>query len=86
MKTTSLSSGGDLAPNISAKRGQRSPLSFLRDLWCEFGSFLIDKSVPTPCAGSCAYDKKVRFYPYLPASEEQRDWLEKSFHNPNTHF
>lgn len=51
-----------------------------RSLWRKFRDFTIDKSIPAePVDTLTEYDKKARFYPYLPPLEEQRDWLEKRY-------
>ncbi len=49
-----------------------------RKWWRDFCNFMIDKSI-APAEPLAEYDRKARFYPYLPAIEEQRDWLEKIY-------
>jgi hypothetical protein len=60
-----------------ALSARRCPHFSLAHLWREFCHFMQDKSVSIPPAEVSSYDKKVRLYPYLPAIEEQRDWLNR---------
>jgi hypothetical protein len=52
-----------------------------RNLWRDFCNFMIDKT-PAPPATLSEYDRKVRFYAYLPPIEESRDWLESRYDRP----
>ncbi|MEG3436684.1 hypothetical protein V0288_06085 [Pannus brasiliensis CCIBt3594] len=59
---------------------ENTPDGGWRSWWRTFCDFMIDKSLPEgPVDNLTEYDKKARFYPYLPPLEEQRDWLEKQY-------
>jgi len=56
--------------------GIRQSWSFIKD-FATLKSAPIDTSTENTLEDN--YDKKARFYAFLPALEEQRDWLEKVY-------
>ncbi|OWY67856.1 hypothetical protein B7486_29490 [cyanobacterium TDX16] len=56
----------------------------LRAIWHEATNFIIAKSdiyfLPPTAVKNDTYARKARFYAFLPAEEEQRDWLERACH------
>lgn len=66
------------------KSNQKSNLrGLLQVVWHEFANFIVEKSAldfqPTTAVENDKYAKKARFYVFLPAEEEQRDWLERTY-------
>lgn len=88
MKISPFSARVNLGQDVPAQRGKRAIALSLQRLWERFCLFMTDKSLLTVYPEDCrsTYSQKVRFYPYLAAKEEQRDWLEMTLNCQNTHF
>ncbi|MBE9059632.1 hypothetical protein [cf. Phormidesmis sp. LEGE 11477] len=65
--------------------GQSSRTQSNKTLWKSILRFMVQR--PQASAQSSIvmakdrYSAKASLYPYLPASEEQRDWLERIYHD-----
>jgi hypothetical protein len=63
---------------MKTSRSLEKPAGGWRETWRMICDFMTDKSIAAN-PPLCQYDRKARFYPYLPPREEQRDWLEKQY-------
>jgi hypothetical protein len=56
----------------------------IRTGWRSFAKFMVHKPIDTPFLPSTKlhrYDRRARFYAYLPQAEEERDWVKKNSAN-----
>ncbi|MGB3295095.1 MAG: hypothetical protein WBB01_19100 [Phormidesmis sp.] len=59
--------------------GVRNILTPLYRQWQRLTSFMVMPEDALPTQSEKRYASKTRLYPYLPATEEARDWLEKIY-------
>ncbi|MGB3612578.1 MAG: hypothetical protein WBA10_02205 [Elainellaceae cyanobacterium] len=71
-------------PSTPSHRSHQPTLKqAIRAKWQAIAAFMVHRpqpSAPTPTADAAQrYGAKANAYPYLPAVEEQRDWLERIY-------
>lgn len=68
--------------NASSNSEDSAVQSILKPLhrqWQRLSAFMVLPEDASVKHSDTTYSAKARFYPYLPADEEARDWLEKIY-------